>query len=149
MRLADDIWQTVRHALPIPCVDLVVIGEAARVLMVERCIFPLGWWFPGGRVLLREARVEAARRKLREECGLHAVALEEWGTHDLVFDGEVPPEGAPHAITTMFRVRTETGPVVLDDQSARYDWRTPAEWLREITHPFLRGGLERAARLAP
>jgi ADP-ribose pyrophosphatase YjhB (NUDIX family) len=145
MRLADDVWNTVRHALPISCVDLVV-SDGARVLMVERRVFPRGWWFPGGRVLLGEPRVEAARRKLREECGLGAESLVELGTHDVIFAGEVPSEGVPHAITTLFLARPLPGPVLLDAQSERYQWRTPAAWLDELRHPFLRLGIELAAR---
>jgi ADP-ribose pyrophosphatase YjhB (NUDIX family) len=145
MRLPSDVWQTVRHALPIPCVDLVVSDEQRRVLMVERRVFPRGWWFPGGRVLVRERRSDAARRKLLEECGLTAETLEEWGTHDLIFDGEVPAEGAPHAITTLFHLRARPGAVVLDEQSAAFDWRTPESWLGEVQEPLLRHGLIRAA----
>jgi ADP-ribose pyrophosphatase YjhB (NUDIX family) len=147
MRLPDDVWRTVRHALPIPCVDLVVTDDEQRVLMVDRRIFPRGWWFPGGRVLVREARADAARRKLQEECGLVADSLEDWGTHDLIFDGDIPVEGAPHAITTMFHVRARPGAVVLDDQSAAFAWRTPDAWLADLTHPLLRHGLIRAAHL--
>jgi ADP-ribose pyrophosphatase YjhB (NUDIX family) len=147
MHLPSDVWRVVRHALPVPCVDLVVSDGGGRVLMVERKIFPTGWWFPGGRVYLRERREDAARRKLAEECGLQALALEDWGTHDLIFDGDVPEEGASHAITTLFGVRVAAGATVaLDAQSAAFDWRAPARWLDEIRHPLLRTGLQRAAR---
>ncbi|MDB4964864.1 MAG: hypothetical protein JWN44_553 [Myxococcales bacterium] len=145
MRLPSDVWQTVRHAMPVPCVDLVVQGADKRVLMVERKIFPRGWWFPGGRVLVRELRADAARRKLAEECGLEAETLEDWGTHDLIFDGEIPVEGAPHAITTLFHVRARAGAVTLDDQSAAFEWRAADAWLTELQHPLLRHGLIRAA----
>jgi ADP-ribose pyrophosphatase YjhB (NUDIX family) len=146
MHLPSDVWRVVRHALPIPCVDLVVSDGSGRVLLVERKIFPTGWWFPGGRVYVRETRSDAARRKLAEECGLEPLALDDWGTHDLIFDGEVPEEGAPHAITTLFHVRVAATVVTLDEQSAAFDWRPPARWLDEIRHPLLRAGLERAAR---
>lgn len=28
------------------------------------------WWFPGGRIHFGESRLDAARRKVKEECGL-------------------------------------------------------------------------------
>ena len=146
MHLPPELWTTVRHAMPIPCVDLLVEDEDRRVLLIERRTFPVGWWFPGGRVLFGESRIDAVQRKLRQECGLEAVEIDEWWTYDLIFRGEVPADATPHAITTVFRVDVLSGPVRLDEHSSRFAWRTAAEWLTEVEHPMLRQGLHQAAR---
>ncbi len=143
MLLPDDLWRAVQRSMPIACVDLVVTAPTGEVLMLLRRNPPAQWWLPGGRVWHRERRVEAARRKLREECGLEAVSdFEEWATHDIIFDDA--PEIA-HGITTVFRVRVPSTGVTLDRQSERFDWRTPRQWLATVEHPLLRHVLERAA----
>jgi colanic acid biosynthesis protein WcaH len=142
-RVPDELYAQVLASVPIACVDLVVRDAQGRVLLVRRTNEPArgAWWFPGGRVLRGEQRVDAVGRKLAEECGLTASHVEEVGTHDMLFraaDGRVES----HAITTLFRVEARPGPVRLDAQSAAFEWRRPADWLREPgLHAFVRTGL--------
>ena len=66
MLIPEDIYRLVKQAMPIPCVDLIVIDKLGRALLVKRANYPaLGeWWFPGGRVHFLETRHGAVKRKL-------------------------------------------------------------------------------------
>lgn len=147
--LDEELYQKAIRALPIVCVDLVVSRPMDRgddqILMVLRNNEPLAgaWWFPGGRVLLGEARFQAAKRKLKQECGLtvqHDQKILQRRVHDIVIprsDGSVS-----HSLTTVFWVEVEwiRSTPTLDAQSSRYEWRTPRDWLTDETlslHPWI------------
>ncbi|MBU1152824.1 NUDIX domain-containing protein [bacterium] len=94
------------------------------------------WWFPGGRVFYRELRIDAAYRKLKEECGLDAITIREFGTYDLIFDN-IPSDYASHGITTVFHIAVDQNNVRLDNQSSDYAWKSANDWLKEANHEFL------------
>jgi ADP-ribose pyrophosphatase YjhB (NUDIX family) len=94
-------------------------------------------------VWYRERRIDAARRKLREECGLEVDTFEEWSTHDVLFENA--PD-AVHGITTLFRARVASKRVTIDRQSERFEWRRPRAWLAAVEHQMLREVIERVAR---
>lgn len=143
MIIPENLYSQIRRVMPIPCVDLLVSDESGCVLLIKRKNEPVmrQWWFPGGRVHYKETRAEAAVRKLREECGLEAMSIEEIGTYDVILD--IPSTDLPsHGITTLFHMRVgERGTLTLDDQSLAVDWRTTEEWYKESLHPFVRHGL--------
>ena len=143
MIIPEDLYSQIRRVMPIPCVDLVVSDESGCVLLIKRKNEPARgqWWFPGGRVHYKETREAAAVRKLREECGLEAMRIEEIGTYDVILD--IPSPGwSRHGITTLFRMCVRgRGTLRLDDQSATADWRLPQEWKSECLHPFVSKGL--------
>src|SRR5581483_1432599 len=124
-RIPDSLYREIQRSMPIPCVDLLVTDARGRILLLRRVNPPARgeWWSPGGRVHHRELRIDAARRKLREECGLAAVSIEELGTFDVMFEGDQSP-GASHGISTVFRVVVDAADVQLDAQSADFAWRT-------------------------
>lgn len=131
--------------MPIPCVDLLVEDENGRILMIKRANEPAKgqWWFPGGRVNFLETREQAAKRKLKEECGLEALQVKEMGTHDVILD---MPDDAnqSHGITTLFSISVmEQGVVILDAQSLDSEWRRPAEWISIPLHPFILEQIQR------
>lgn len=133
--------------MPIPCVDLLVEDENGRILMIKRANEPAKgqWWFPGGRVHFLETREQAAKRKLKEECGLEPFQMKEMGTDDVMLD--MPDDANPrHGITTLFYIRVRKGDVILDSQSHDSDWRTPDEWLSEPLHFFIREILKAYAK---
>jgi 8-oxo-dGTP diphosphatase len=139
MRVPEDLYLRILQVMPIPCVDLLVVDDAGKVLLLLRRNDPAAgqWWFPGGRVLFGEARRDAAKRKLEEECGLFSTQFEEMGTFDVFFD--IGRHERAHSITTLFRVRVGTGhDIRLDHQSAEACWLTPSEWLGRQLHPFIR-----------
>jgi len=139
MRIPDDDYEEIRNVLPISCVDLLVTNEAGEVLLVRRANEPASgeWWLPGGRVHFAELREAAARRKLVEECGLHADSLTELKTFDVILPRK-SQSGLSHAITTVFAVQVSTGSIVrLDPQSAQSRWKTAAAWRSETLQPFV------------
>jgi colanic acid biosynthesis protein WcaH len=149
MRIPEALYAEIRRCMPIACVDLLVTDPRDRVLMLRRTNAPARgeWWLPGGRVCHGELRIDAARRKLREECGLDPGAIVELGTFDVIFEGDTEP-GASHGISTVFHVRVGSADVRLDAQSADFAWRGVAEWLGAVRHPFLEAVLRRLREAA-
>ncbi len=142
MIISEALYSQILQAMPIPCVDLLVVDDAGRVLLLLRRNEPAAgqWFFPGGRVLFGELRHDAAKRKLEEECGLIAMRYGEIGTFDIVFDSGSTKRA--HSITTLFKVEVGTGcDVRLDHQSHEFRWLSPREWLGRELHPFVRDGL--------
>jgi colanic acid biosynthesis protein WcaH len=149
MLIPDDFYQKILLVMPIICVDLLVVDQAERVLLIRRKNEPAKgqWWVPGGRVHMGEMRLAAAVRKLREECGLTAdgQSLAEIATEDVILP--VGEDGVSHAVVTLYYVEVGGNPnVVLDGQSDGYDWRTRNAWLAEDIHPYLRGMMSKDVR---
>ena len=142
MWISEELYSRILQVMPIPCVDLLVVGDADKVLLLLRKNEPAAdqWWFPGGRVLLGEERREAAIRKLKEECSLVSTQFQEIGTFDILFnDG---PKPCIHSITTLFKLKVGPEPNIrLDHQSYEACWLTPREWLGRELHPFVRSRL--------
>jgi colanic acid biosynthesis protein WcaH len=143
MHIPEDIYAQIVHLMPIPCVDLLVEDLEGRILLIKRANDPAKgqWWFPGGRVHYLETRMQAARRKLKEECGLESFQIKEMGTYDVILD--MPgDEKQRHGITTLFHIMVrKQGDVILDSQSHDSDWRTPDEWLSENLHFIIKQGI--------
>ena len=88
MWVSEELYSQILQVMPIPCVDLLVVNEAGKVLLLLRKNEPAAgqWWFPGGRILFGELRCESAKRKLEEECALFSTQIQEIGTFDLIFN---------------------------------------------------------------
>lgn len=144
MFIEDKLYAKILQVMPIPCVDLLVMDDIGRILLLRRKNEPAAgqWWFPGGRVQFKETRAQAARRKLKEECGLESFQIEELGTDDVIF--EMPDDLNPrHVISTLFRALVRSGEnVVLDSQSHDSDWRMPGEWLSDSLHFLVKRGID-------
>jgi colanic acid biosynthesis protein WcaH len=141
--IEDKLYEKILQVMPISCVDLLVMDEFGRILLLRRKNEPAAgqWWFPGGRVQFKETRTQAARRKLKEECGLESFHMEELGTDDALF--EMPDDlNSRHCIATLFRALVRSGEnIVLDQQSYDYDWRMPGEWLSDSLHFLVKRGI--------
>ncbi len=150
MFIKDSLYAEIVQSMPIPCVDLVVMDRSGRILLLKRKNEPAAnqWWFPGGRVLFGEMRLEAAKRKLVEECGLSAESEpEELATLDclLSIEGKKPS----HGITTLYKVLVGTSSVAaVDQQSYEGRWGYPSEWQAHDLHPMVLAGIARAASRA-
>lgn len=139
MWIRDEIYREIIKTMPIPCVDLLVTDRDGRILMVKRKNEPVKgqWWFPGGRVFYKELRIEAAKRKLKEECGLEAVSIKEMGTFDLIFDDQPNQDCSIHGITTVFDISVENKLIKIDNQSTEFNWDYADSWLSIINNAFL------------
>lgn len=138
MKIENRLYQKIIRSMPIPCVDLLVTDSSGRVLMLKRSEAPAKgeWWFPGGRILYRELRIDTAKRKLREECGLRAEHFRELGTYDMILD-ERPSGFVSHGITTVFHAVVKKNKVRLNKESTDYAWKTVNGWMKEVKHAFL------------
>lgn len=137
MIIEKNLYQQIQNVIPIPCVDLIVVNDRGEILLARRTNEPAQgeWWFPGGRVHYLETRLDAAVRKLREECGLEAIHLVELGTFDVFV--ERPDNGnKSHAITTVFVASIGTNIfITLDAQNSEAEWRLPMGWLElKLSH---------------
>ena len=134
----EALFRKIITLVPIACVDLLVVNREKSILLVARKNEPaIGqWWFPGGRVHYGETRIDAAKRKLKEECGLAIFKMEEFGTYDLFFP--LPEGNNSHAITTVFVMHTTGKNVVIDSQSNAFKWYSFENWSSEVLHPFVK-----------
>jgi ADP-ribose pyrophosphatase YjhB (NUDIX family) len=131
--IPEKLFSQIVRVLPIVCVDLLVYNRKNEILLLERRHEPAKgeWWFPGGRVHFGETRLEAARRKLREECGLEIHSIVETGTFDCLLPVR---KHLSHGVTTVFTIVTDSEEVAVDAQTARFSWRSKAAWLRELAN---------------
>lgn len=141
MLIEEKLYETIRQSFPIPCVDIVVVDNDEKILMLKRSNDPAKgeWWFPGGRVHFNETRPDAVNRKLKEECGLVATDIREVATKDLILrnsDGTLS-----HAITTVYVVHA-AGEIILDDQSQTYAKKSATEWLACDLDEFLKATIQ-------
>ena len=123
--IRNELYATILESLAVPCVDLVVKNKKGEILLVKRKNEPAQdkWWVPGGRVLHGEQRINAAKRKLMEECGLKAGSFKELGTFEFVFNKS--ESQTYHNIATLFEVQVDGDlSVMLDKQSEAYSWKT-------------------------
>ena len=139
MRIPEELYARICGIMPIPCVDIIATDEFDRILLVKRRNEPaIGeWWFPGGRVCFGETREQTVVRKLKEECGLEAVNIEEIGTYDLILPLSTK-DNLSHGITTVFHAYVDdVKSLKLDDQSKSAQWRPAKGWLSENLHEFI------------
>ena len=144
MIINKKLYQQIVQVMPIPCVDLIVADDHGQILLARRTNEPVigKWWFPGGRVHYLETRVDAAVRKLREECGLESDQLVELGTFDVIL--ERSDNGSKlHGITTLYYAKvSRSQTLTLDSQNSEAQWCLPAEWLTLELHPFIQHSLD-------
>lgn len=138
MIIDEMLYREILKVMPIACVDLVVVDKLGRVLLLKRTNEPAKneWWFPGGRVYYLETRLDAATRKLREECGLESVELVEVGTFDVIVE-RLDTGDKLHGITTVYIANVSSVAVTLDGQNSDAEWRFPSDWLKYRLNPFI------------
>ncbi|AUB83895.1 hypothetical protein THSYN_25100 [Candidatus Thiodictyon syntrophicum] len=127
MRIAREEYERIIRVFPRVCVDILLTDTAGRVLLLQRTNQPaIGqWWFPGGRVHIGETRLQAAHRKLREECVLPAGELTELGSFDLFFEID---QTTYHDVTILFRRQVESGTeILIDAQASAFGWFYPEQ----------------------
>ena len=87
-------------------------------------------------MLIGEKRIDAARRKLIEECGLVSHFFENIGTFEIMFNSG--SSGLIHSITTILKViiKSEQS-ICIDSQSFSASWLSPREWMDEKLVKFV------------
>ena len=126
MRISQDLYDRITGVFPRPCSDILIRNASGKVLLMFRANQPFKgqWWFPGGRVHFNETRVDAAIRKLHEECAISTtVSMSDLGTHDLFFSAD---DRDYHDITTLFQVNVpDNTKVTMDSQASDFGWFDP------------------------
>lgn len=143
--IPTELFRKIHSAMPIPCVDAVIIQDG-KILLGRRTNKPaMGqYWILGGRILKGETRIEAIHRKIKEETGLDINVLAELGTDETIFE-DGPFDGPTHTINTVFLAEpTSRKPLVADSQNDKLQWFGS---LPDNLHPFVKkyctAGLER------
>lgn len=138
-------------AAPLVGVGVVVLNSQGEVLLIKRGKPPRAgeWSIPGGMIDLGERLEEAARREVREECGItiaiggfittfepiiydaageieyHYVLIDYWATHvageAIAQDDALAVVWTPTTALTEFMLRPETTKVIHDAYAA---WHT-------------------------
>ncbi len=141
MLIEQKQYEQIIKTFPRPCVDIMIIDEAARVFLMLRANEPAKgqWWFPGGRIHFGETRFETARRKLREEVALDITELVEVATFDLFF---IANEINYHDVTILFKMIVSSPCEIRTDAQARdYGWFTKAQCQMLDLHPYILSNL--------
>ncbi len=137
--IRPELYDVILRSLTVPCTDIILSNAKGEILLVKRKNEPAKnlWWVPGGRVLFGEKRIEAAERKLREECGLpECINFKEICNIDFIYT--LSDKQIIHDISLLFEAEIITGNVILDEQSSDYSWRSASDWLNEDLHVFIR-----------
>jgi ADP-ribose pyrophosphatase YjhB (NUDIX family) len=141
-------YEEIIKIFPRACVDILIVDEQERVLLLLRENEPAQgqWWFPGGRIHFGETRLEAARRKLKEECALEVTKLTEVATFDLFFTAAGTTF---HDVTILFKmVVSSIAEIQTDNQAKDYGWFTPEEYGAFNLHPYVLENLKNVIKKA-
>lgn len=158
-RFSDNTYGQVLDAIPVPCVDVVLINPNGQVLLGLRQQQPHpDWWIIGGRMYARETYLDAATRSVARELGIYlasdrfdSIPLGVWS---LVWDTrqQPPQEKGCHNISLPFVYWTtydEAGKVWPDQEYARLEWWDPTYLLSQpggTFHPVLIDIVNRATK---
>jgi colanic acid biosynthesis protein WcaH len=128
MRIPEDLYASIRQAIPIICVDLVIENSDGHFLLVKRTNHPLKaeWWVPGGRLLHSETVMSGAIRKGKEELGIELENLTFMGFFEEIFEVDCRGADIPyHTISLVYRSRVvDSDHIRLDEQSSDFIWAT-------------------------
>ena len=134
-------YEEIIKIFPRACVDILISDEQGRILLMLRENQPEQgkWWFPGGRIHFGETRLDAARRKVKEECGLDVSDLIEVATFDLFFK---TADMNYHDVTILFKtVVSSKSEITTDNQARDYGWFSPEQCAALDLHPYVGGNL--------
>ena len=107
--IEKSLYQKIIKAIPILCIDLIVIYNKKH-LLIKRSENPLKgeWWVPGGRVLLGETIEETAKRKLKEEIGIGLDSdIELYGIYEDFFDNSSMGNHLYHTLSIVFKIEID------------------------------------------
>jgi colanic acid biosynthesis protein WcaH len=136
--IRTELYNIILQAMSVPCVDILVTNKANEVLLIKRKNAPAKdeWWIVGGRILFGEKRIDTAKRKVIEECGLEANAIKELTDFEFVFN--TPGQQIIHNVSTIYETQVDSNQVQLDNQSSEYKWKSAEDWLKEPLDDFIK-----------
>lgn len=144
--IPEEKYKEILSLVPVPCVDI-VITHGSKFFLGKRANKPnQGEWFIfGGRVHKGETLVDAARRKLRVEVGLHVDPSQ----LTILTGGEVIHEDsafegvASHTVGVILRLDLDSEPEVNVDRSESLE----VKWFSKIDpswHSYVKHALRTA-----
>jgi len=138
MFLEQKIYNQIKRQFPIVAVELLIINSDNNVLMLKRSNEPAkdSWWIPGGRILFGESKMDAAKRLLKDECGINLLDIKEFTTVDYLVNNSTE-NYSQHIMSSVYQIKVSGFNIKIDNQSSEYSWRTPSEWLKYVNHDFL------------
>ena len=122
MTLPHEEYKKVLSAIPIVCVDCLVVNENEEYLLVKRANPPLKgeYWVPGGRLYKNERILDAVHRKMREEVGIGVDVVTILGILEFFDPASEYSECGVHTISIVHLVKPLSYDIKLDDQAT--DW---------------------------
>ncbi|MBI4945434.1 MAG: NUDIX hydrolase [Bacteroidetes bacterium] len=137
--IEQKLYTEIIRTFPINAVELLVLNQQNEILMLKRENEPAKsqWWIPGGRILFAESRMNAAKRLLKNECGMTASAITDFGMYDYQVKNK-EANHHHHIISTIYVMKISHGEVKIDSQSNEFKWAQVSEWLKKVEHGFLK-----------
>ncbi len=123
MFIKEDLYKEIIKSVPVLCVDILICLDD-KYLLVKRNDNPLKgeWWVPGGRVLIGEDCISAAKRKLSEELNILTSNLRIYGIYEDNF--EESSFGAHHYHTVSIVYLLEVNDINnINLNSTSSDWK--------------------------
>lgn len=123
-QIPDALYRQIVELMPILCVDLVIAHEG-KYLLVKRKNEPVKglWWPPGGRVWKGETIEKAARRKAKEEIGVHVRVIAPVGYYEDSWSESAFGKGKDTAtLSIVVLASTNSLKFRVDEQSASWKW---------------------------
>lgn len=141
--IEEDLYKKILEAIPVVCVDALIVHNDEFLLGRRQNKPAKGEWFtPGGRVMKGETLVDAIVRKVREETGLADFEVEEQlGAKETIFnDSEQGPSS--HTVNIMYRVIARS-----KERRSADSQNSDLQWFAAIDptwHPYVKMFLEKA-----
>ena len=128
MKIKEDLYKDIIHALPILCVDLLIKNSDGKYLLHLRDNEPLKneWWVPGGRVYKEEKIYCAASRKCKEELGLVITNWKVVGIYEDTYDrNSFNTPTIFHGVSIVLTASKDVdeNEIILDEQSSKWAYR--------------------------
>lgn len=116
-------YKEIVEAMPILCVDCILVHEG-KYLLVKRKNEPLkGEYFvPGGRVLKGEKLEDAIKRKMKEEVGIDIKIISVAGFYEDFYKENELGLDLVHTLGVVYVASPLSTNIKLDDQSSDFIW---------------------------
>jgi len=137
--IPQEKYNEIKKIFPLNAVELIVRNHQDEILILKRENEPAKdqWWIPGGRVLMTEARLDAAKRLLKNECNVLSDDFRKLGMFEYTVKNK-SENYYQHIISSVYEVKITASNILLDSQSSEYRWVHISEWQKYMQHDFLK-----------